>query len=220
NAIYTLEGANLNFKINYKMPAPHTSEETCTAHNGNLKQVQGRDIMIQAFYQGGMTIFDWTDPAKPIEIAFFDRGPGGGYWSTYYYNGLVVSSDETRGLDVHELTPSAYLSQNEIDAAKTVVYDQFNAQEQPHFVWPASFALSRSYLDQLERNSGLSAARIAAIRTELSNAERASGTARTSVLSAAAEQIANDVAGAADKARVQLLIRSIADLAKAKQPLP
>ncbi len=216
NAIFTLTDGKLAFKSYYKMPAPQTNEEICTAHNGNLIPVPGRDIMVQAFYMGGATVFDWTDPAKPIEIAFFDRGPGGGYWSTYWYNGLIVSSDEQRGLDVHELTPSPYLSQNEIDAAKTVQFAQFNAQEQAHFVWPPSFALARSYLDQLERNSGLSSARIAAVRTELSNAEKATGGARKSSLTATASQIAGDVAGAADKGRVQLLQKAVGDLANAK----
>ena len=155
NAIFTVEKGELKFQSYYKMPAPQTTEEICTAHNGSLIPVPGRDIMVQAFYMGGATVFDWTDPAHPIEIGFFDRGPGGGYWSTYWYNGAIMSSDEQRGLDVHELTPSGYLSQNEIDAAKTVRYEQFNAQEQPHTVWPPSFALARAYLDQLERNSGL-----------------------------------------------------------------
>src|SRR6185295_19457812 len=93
-AIFTLENGRMNFKSYYKMPAPQADNETCTAHNGSLIPVPGRDIMVQAFYQGGATVFDWTDPSHPIEIAFFDRGPGGGYWSTYWYNGLIVSSDE------------------------------------------------------------------------------------------------------------------------------
>ena len=148
NAIFTLEGTKMTFESYYKMP-PQTSEETCTVHTGNLIPVPGRAIVVQAFDQGGATVFDWTDRANPIEIAFFDRGPGGGYWSTYYSNGLMVSSDETRGMDVHELTPSPYLSQNEIDAAKTVVFEPCNAQEQPPCVWPASFALARAYFVQL-----------------------------------------------------------------------
>ena len=216
NAIFTLENGKLTFKSYYKMPAPQTTEETCTAHNGNLIPVPGRDIMVQAFYQGGATVFDWTDPAKPIEIAFFDRGPGGGYWSTYWYNGVIVSNDETRGLDIHELTPSPYLSQNEIDAAKTVRVEQYNAQEQTHIVWPPSFALARAYLDQLERNSGLASARIAAIRTALTNAERSSGAARGTALTATATAISADIVGAADKARVTLLQKAVAQLANAE----
>ncbi len=216
NAIFTVENGALKFKSYYKMPAPQATDEICTAHNGNLIPVPGRDIMVQAFYMGGATVFDWTDPSHPIEIAFFDRGPGGGYWSTYWYNGVIVSSDEQRGMDIHELTPSAYLSQNEIDAAKTVTFTQYNAQEQQRIVWPPSFALARAYLDQLERNGGLSASRIAAIRGELTAAEKASGGARSSALNTSATAITADIATASDKGRVQLLQRAVHDLASTK----
>ena len=115
--------------------------------------------MVQAWYQGGISVFDWTDAAHPKEIAFFDRGPvdstkmvGGGSWSAYWYNGVIVSSEIARGLDIFELTPSGFISQNEIDAAKTVHFDYLNTQGQPKLVWPASFALARAYLDQLERS--------------------------------------------------------------------
>jgi hypothetical protein len=214
NAIFTLENGALKFQSYYKMPAPQTSEEICTAHNGSLIPVPGRDIMVQAFYMGGSTVFDWTDPAHPIEIAFFDRGPGGGYWSTYWYNGHIISSDEQRGLDVHELTPSQYLSQNEIDAAKTVRYEQFNAQEQPHTVWPPSFALARAYLDQLERNNGLTASRISDIRNALTSAEKGGCGTRNSALGALAPLVQADVSGAADKGRVELVARAIQALSK------
>jgi hypothetical protein len=214
NAIFTLENGELKFQSYYKMPAPQANDEICTAHNGSLIPVPGRDIMVQAFYMGGSTVFDWTDPANPIEIAFFDRGPGGGYWSTYWYNGHIVSSDEARGLDVHELTPSAYLSQNEIDAARTVRYEQFNAQEQPHTVWPPSFPLARAYLDQLERNSGLDASRIRAIRDALTSAERGGCGNRNTALAALAPLVQADVSSAADKGRVELVARAIQQLSK------
>ncbi len=214
NAIFTVEKGELKFQSYYKMPAPQTTEEICTAHNGSLIPVPGRDIMVQAFYMGGSTVFDFTDPAHPIEIAFFDRGPGGGYWSTYWYNGAIVSSDEQRGLDVHELTPSAYLSQNEIDAAKTVRYEQFNAQEQPHTVWPPSFSLARAYLDQLERNSGLASSRINDIRNALTAAERGGCANRNTALAALVPLVQADLAGAADKGRVELVSRAIAALSK------
>ncbi len=214
NAIFTLENGQLKFQSYYKMPAPQANDEICTAHNGSLIPVPGRDIMVQAFYMGGATIFDWTDPANPIEIGFYDRGPGGGYWSTYWYNGNIISSDEARGLDVHELTPSQYLSQNEIDAAKTVRYEQFNSQEQPHTVWPPSFALARAYLDQLERNDGLSDERIAAIRNALTGAERGGCGGRNTALAALAPQVQGDVSSAADKARVELVARAILHLSK------
>jgi hypothetical protein len=215
NAIFTIENGKLKFQSYYKMPAPQTSEEICTAHNGSLIPVPGRDIMVQAFYMGGATIFDWTDPAKPIEIGFFDRGPGGGYWSTYWYNGAMYSSDEQRGFDVHELTPSQYLSQNEIDAARSVKWDEFNAQGQPHSKWPPTFALARAYLDQLERNSGLAKERITAIRNGLTSAERGGCGARNGSLAALGVAVsASDVAGAADKGRVQLVANAIVALAK------
>ncbi len=224
NAIFTIENGKLKFHSYYKMPAPQTGEEICTAHNGSLIPVPGRDIMVQAFYMGGATVFDWTDPDKPIEIGFFDRGPGGGYWSTYWYNGAIYSSDEQRGFDVHELTPSGYLSQNEIDAAKSVKWDEFNSQGQPHIKWPPTFALARAYLDQLERNNGLSKDRITAIRSSLTAAERGGcGSRNASLAAVGAAVAANDVSGAADKGRVQLVANAINDLSKTtcvERPIP
>ena len=127
------------------MPAPQTEQENCVAHNGSLIPVPGRDIMVQAWYQGGVSVFDFTDSAHPVEIAYFDRGPIdaknliiGGYWSTYWYNGHIYGSEIARGLDVFKLTPSEYLSQNEIDAATLVQLDEFNAQQQPKITWPAT----------------------------------------------------------------------------------
>ncbi|HEX2208288.1 MAG TPA: hypothetical protein VHG93_11450, partial [Longimicrobium sp.] len=186
DAIFELvDGREMRFRSYYKLPAAQTSFENCVAHNGSLIPIPGRDVMVQAWYQGGISVFDWTDAARPVEIAFFDRGPAdstrmapGGSWSAYWYNGVIVSSEISRGLDILELTPSAHLSQNEIDAAKSVRLEYLNAQGQPKFVWPPSFALARAYLDQLERNNGLAAARITAARQALSNAERAQGAVR------------------------------------------
>ena len=107
----------------------------------------------------------------------------GGSWSAYWYNGVIVSSEIARGLDIFELTPSAFISQNEIDAAKTVHLDYLNAQGQPKFVWPPSFALARAYVDQLERSNGLVGGtdrRGAAARCR--RAEQASGSARSTAL--------------------------------------
>jgi hypothetical protein len=219
NAIFTLEGGQLHFKSYYKMPAAQTEQETCTAHNGSLIPIPGREVMVQSFYQGGITVFDWTDPAHPFEMAFFDRGPSvggaGGFWSSYWYNGVIVGSDEGRGMDIWELTPGPYLSQNEIDAAKTVRMTEFNAQDQQRWVWPPSFALARAYLDQLERNSGLPAPRIAALRSELTAAERASGNARSGALSTLAASLTADAVSAADRGRVQRLMKAIQDLGNA-----
>ncbi|HEU5049209.1 MAG TPA: hypothetical protein VFU00_02730, partial [Gemmatimonadales bacterium] len=173
-------------------------------------------------YQGGISVFDWTDPAHPKEIAFFDRGPvdsmelgNGGAWSSYWYNGLIVSSEIGRGLDILELTPSPLLTQNELDAAKSVRLEYFNAQQQPKFVWPANFAVARAYVDQLERSKGLSAARISALRKELGEAEKASGSSRREALGELARQVSGEAAASGDRARVEKLAASIRALASA-----
>ena len=178
--------------------------------------------MVQAWYQGGISVFDFTDAAHPKEIAYFDRGPVdstrmamGGSWSVYYYNGVIVSSEIARGLDIFELAPSAFISQNEIDAAKSVHLDYLNTQGQPKFVWPASFALARSYVDQLARGNGLNAGRISAIRQALTSAEGTSGAQRRDALSSLATRIDADVSGAGDSARVRMLAGAVRDLAAA-----
>ncbi len=222
DAIFALEGNNLVFKSYYKMPAAQTSFENCVAHNGSLIPVPGRDIMVQAWYQGGISVFDWTDAAHPMEIAFHDRGPSdgtkmgpGGSWSAYWYNGKIVSSEIARGLDIFELTPSPLLSQNEIDAAKSVKLAYFNPQDQPKLVWPATFSLARAYLDQLSRSKGLSTARIAAVRTALDGAEKNSGDARKTALSQLSTQLHTDATSAADQAKVHKLATAVGDLANA-----
>jgi hypothetical protein len=221
DAIFTIEGNSLKFQSYYKMPAAQTAQENCVAHNGSLIPIPGRDVMVQAWYQGGISVFDFTDAAHPKEIAFFDRGPvdstrmaSGGSWSVYWYNGVMVSSEIARGLDIFELTPSPLLSQNEIDAAKSVHLDYMNTQGQPKFIWPASFSLARAYVDQLERSGGLSASRIAEVRQALASAEQASGSARSSALSQLASQIDGDANGSSDSAKVQKLAAAVRDLAR------
>jgi len=215
NAIFTIENRDMQFKSYYKLPAPQTPEENCVAHNGSLLPIPGRDIMVQGWYQGGISVFDWTDPNRPVEIAFHDRGPvdatrmrSGGSWSVYWYNGVIVSSEIARGLDIFELTPSPYLSQNEIDAAKTVRLEYLNAQGQPKFLWPATFALARAYVDQLERSRAVSAARIAALRQELAAAERASGEQRRTALTTLADGLGAD--GGAQTQRLASALRELA----------
>ncbi|HET7584750.1 MAG TPA: hypothetical protein VFK13_07580 [Gemmatimonadaceae bacterium] len=222
DALFTIENGKLHFQSYYKMPAAQTSNENCVAHNGSLIPIPGRDVMVQAWYQGGISVFDWTDPKHPTEIAFFDRGPidstrmrSGGSWSAYWYNGVIVSSEIARGLDIFELTPSQYISQNEIDAAKTVKFDHYNTQGQHKFVWPASFSLSRAYVDQIERSHGLSGSRIAAIRKALDSAEQASGSARSSALSQLASQLHKEADSSRDAAKVHMLAGSLDQLAKA-----
>ena len=220
DAIFTLADRKMQFQSYYKLPAPQTPQENCVAHNGSLVPIPGRDVMVQAWYQGGISVFDWTDAAYPKEIAFFDRGPvdatrlaSGGSWSVYWYNGVMVSSEISRGLDLFELTPSAFVSQNEIDAAKTVHFDYLNTQGQPKLVWPPSFSLARAYVDQLERSNGLSADRISAVRSALASAERASGAPRGDALTQLATELDGDASGAGDGAKVRLLAGAVRELA-------
>jgi hypothetical protein len=222
DAIFRIENGKMVFQSYYKLPAPQTALENCVAHNGSLIPIPGRTIMVQAWYQGGISVFEWTDPRHPREIAFFDRGPndstrarGGGFWSAYWYNGLIVGSEEQRGLDIFELTPSAAITQNELDAARSVQFDFLNVQDQPKFVWPATFALSRAYTDQLERWKGLSAEQVSAVRGALAAAEGMSGAARRGALEALAARVNSYRSGSRDPSRVQWLEDSLKDLAKA-----
>jgi hypothetical protein len=219
DAIFTISGEQMNFQSYYKMPAPQTQQENCVAHNGSLIPVPGRDVMVQAWYQGGISVFDWTDAAHPVEIAYFDRGPmdasklvDGGYWSAYWYNGYIVGSEISRGLDLFELKPSAYLSQNEIDAAKSVHFDYLNVQDQPKLVWPASFAVARAYVDQLARSRTLTGEQASHLNGELTRAEQASGGDRRTILSQLSSQLPTGAAGSADQSREQKLAEVVAKL--------
>ena len=223
DAIFTVAHDTMTFRSYYKLPAPQTANENCVAHNGSLVPVPGRDIMVQGWYQGGISVFDWTDPAHPKEIAYFDRGPmdstklvGAGSWSAYWYNGYIVSSEIGRGLDVLELLPSGWLSQNEIDAAKLVHFDYLNVQDQPKLVWPPSFAVARAYVDQLERSNGLASDKVAAARSALARAERLSGQQRQDALTQLATQLNGDSQGAADQAKVRALAAAVSDLANGR----
>jgi hypothetical protein len=223
DAIYNLADGKLTPASIYKLPAVQSDLENCVAHNGSLIPVPGRDIMVQAWYQGGLSVFDFTDAAHPVEIAYFDRGPldaqklgeGGGYWSVYWYNGYIVGSEITRGLDLLELKSSDKLSKNEIEAAKLVKLDVFNPQAQPRLVWPASFFVARAYIDQLERNQGLNKDRLSQVKKELKNAEKKKGTEQADALRKLAGELDQDAQGAADSARVRLLAISVNDLAAA-----
>jgi hypothetical protein len=224
DAIFTIASGEVQFQSYYKLPAPQTPQENCVAHNGSLIPIPGRDVMVQSWYQGGISVFDWSDARNPREIAYFDRGPIdatrlvlGGSWSAYWYNGVIVSSEIARGLDVLELTPSALLSQNEIDAAKTVRLDYLNPQGQPKFVWPATFSLARAYVDQLARGDGLPAGRIAALRPALAAAEGARGGRRRDALLQLAAQLDGEASGSADGARVRTLagvVRALGDASR------
>ena len=178
DAIFTINGDKLSFQNYYKMPAAQGDTENCVAHNGSLVPVPGRDIEVQAWYQGGISVMDFTDPAHPFEIAYFDRGPIdpkllvlGGDWSAYWYNGYIYGSEIARGLDVFELTPTQFLTQNEIDAAKTVKVSELNVQNQQKIEWPGTLVVAKAYLDQLSRSQALPADRIAALEKAIQSAE-------------------------------------------------
>jgi hypothetical protein len=222
DAIFTLQARQMKFQSYYKMLAPQTPQENCVAHNGSLIPIPGRDVMVQAWYQGGLSVFDWTDAAHPKEIAFFDRGPvdstemaSGGYWSTYWYNGVIVGSEISRGLDILELKPSGFISQNEIDAAKSVHLDYLNTQGQPKLVWPATFSLARAYLDQLGRSKGLSADKISNARETLAKGEKASDTERRTVLTELATRLDADANQAGDPVTLRKTADAVRQLAAA-----
>jgi hypothetical protein len=224
DALFTRDGAKMTFTSYYKMAAPQTSTENCVAHNGSLIPIPGRDVMVQAWYQGGISVFDWTDPTHPKEIAYFDRGPMdstklvlAGYWSAYWYNGYIVGSEIARGLDLFELKPSPLLSRNEIEAAKLVHFDFLNVQDQPKLVWPVSFVVARAYLDQLVRDHGIAGERSSQIASSLDRAEHLKGTVRQAALTDLATQLDGDASSAGDPAKVKLLAGEVRDLASAGQ---
>lgn len=219
DAIFTIDNGKMNFKSYYKIPVPQKATENCVAHNGSLIPIPDRDVMIQSWYQGGISVFDWTDASNPMEIASFDRGPidatvleAGGSWSVYWYNGAIVSSEIMRGLDIAELTPSQYISQNEIDAAKTVKYDYLNAQGQPKMVWPPSFSLAKAFVDQLERKNCVKSDRIAAYRAGIDAAEKGTGGARRESLNTLATQVQREAGGSCDSKKMEKLAGALKDL--------
>ena len=210
DAIFDIVDRKLQFRGYYKMPAPQTDTENCVAHNGSLIPVPGRDIMVQAWYQGGISVFDFTDSAHPFEIAYFDRGPvdakqlyTGGYWSAYWYNGNIYAAEIIRGLDVFRLKPSEFLSQNEITAAVLVRSENFNAQDQTRITWPPNSVVARAYLDQLGRSKGIDPARASAVRTALDRADKGAAQA-TEQLQALAADIEKDAAAASGRDAMRL----------------
>jgi hypothetical protein len=228
NAIFSIVDKKMTFEGYYKMPAIQTDQENCVAHNGSLIPVPGRDIMVQGWYQGGVSAFDFTDAAHPFEIAFFDRGPlndkdlyTGGYWAAYYYNGHIYGSEIARGIDIFDLKPGEFLSQNEIDAAALVKHDQLNVQKQVKNTWPAVPVVARAYLDQLNRSKGILPARATAVSTALGRADKlkspkdAGAGANAKELDTLAAQIQKDAttAAAADKARLTALAATMKGIA-------
>jgi hypothetical protein len=222
DAIFDIVDKKLRFGGYYKLPAAQTEQENCVAHNGSLIPVPGRDIMVQAWYQGGVSVFDFTDSANAVEIAFFDRGPidakqlvSGGYWSTYWYNGHVYGAEIARGIDVFRLLPSEHLTQNEIDAATMVRATEFNAQQQPKVAWPDAFVVARAYLDQLTRSKTLQSDRITAVKAAIDRADRRQPTrADMDQLDTMAVQLERDAAGATGRDAARL--RSLAETLKSR----
>ena len=179
DAIFDVVDKKLVFRSYYKVPAAQTEQENCVAHNGSLIPVPGRDIKAQGWYQGGVSVFDFTDSANPIEIAYFDRGPInpeqlviGGFWSAYWYNGSLYGSELVRGIDIFRLVPTEHMTQAEIDAAVQVRSPEFNVQSQPRIVWPVNFITARAYVDQLVRSKAFGEDRAKALRTAMDRADR------------------------------------------------
>ncbi|HXD30591.1 MAG TPA: hypothetical protein VN643_05725 [Pyrinomonadaceae bacterium] len=216
DAVFNLKDNKLSFASYYKLPAAQGDSENCVAHNGSLIPVPGRDIEVQAWYQGGLSLMDFTDAEHPVEIAYFDRGPIdpkilvlGGDWSAYWYNGQIYASEIARGLDVFELTPTKFLTQNEIDAAKTVRVAALNVQNQEKIEWPRQLIVAKAYVDQLERSQALPADRISALRQAIVSAEssqlKASELAKLKSLAPSLEESAASTKSAPDSTRLHAL---------------
>jgi hypothetical protein len=221
DAIFRLNNEKLTFADYYKLPAAQGDTENCVAHNGSLIPVPGRDIEVQAWYQGGISVMDFTDPANPFEIAYFDRGPIdpkmlvlGGDWSAYWYNGYIYGSEIARGLDVFQLTPTKFLTQNEIDAAKTIQVAELNVQNQQKIEWPAKLVVAKAYVDQLSRSQSLPAKRITQLQKALRNADEShmskNSMSKLNRMAPALEKSAATAKTPADSMRM----RSLADVLK------
>jgi hypothetical protein len=229
NAIFDIVDGRLRFGSYYKLPAAQTEQENCVAHNGSIVPVPGRDIMVQAWYQGGVSVFDFTDSTAPFEIAYFDRGPidgrnlvVGGHWSAYWYNGIIYASEMARGLDIFRLTPTEHLSASEIEAASLVRADVFNAQQQTRVVWPPSPVVARAYLNQLARTNAVVPDQAQAIsgalaRVEELRAPRAPDAALQQELARIASLLEREAGRATDVTAVRLssLAASLRGLANA-----
>jgi hypothetical protein len=207
DSIFTLKGTELTLGSYYKMPAPQTEMENCTAHNGSIIPIPGRDIEVKSWYQGGISIMDFTDATHPIEIGYFDRGPldsakfiDGGTWSAYWYNGFVYGSEIARGLDVYKIMPSKFVTANEIAAAEQVHMSIFNAQAPSKIVYPMTFITAKAYVDQLARSNALPQDKATAL-------EAAMDKKNTKVLKTYAATFKKDAASAspADAARMNAL---------------
>lgn len=218
DAIFNLKDDKLSLASYYKMPAAQSDTENCVAHNGSLVPVPGRDIEVQAWYQGGVSIMDFTDAAHPFEIAYYDRGPIdpktvvlGGDWSAYWYNGNIYGSEIARGIDVFKLTPSKFLTQNEIDAATLVHVNELNVQNQQKIVWPSNLTVAKAYLDQLTRSQAMSADKLATLVSAVDAAQKShlakKDVAKLQEMATSVEFDSASARNAADVKRLQALAR-------------
>ncbi len=216
DAIFKLHEDKLSLASYYKLPAAQGDTENCVAHNGSLIPVPGRDIEVQAWYQGGISVMDFTDPTHPFEIAYFDRGPIdaktlvlGGDWSAYWYNGYIYGSEIARGLDVFKLTPSKFLTQSEIDAANQVRVNELNVQNQQQITWPSNFIVAKAYVDQLARTQALSSRQVSSLEKLMAHSEEshmeANDLKKLSGMSAEIEKDASSAKDAADAKRLHAL---------------
>ena len=216
DAIYDIENGNkLAFRSNYKLPAPQGEKENCVAHNGSIVPVPGRDIFVQAWYQGGISLIDFTDSANPVEIGYFDRGPVddqqgvlGGFWSVYYYDGHIYGTEITRGLDTFALEPSEYLTANEIAAAALAdTGGVFNPQTQVQVTWPDSPVVARAYIDQMQRMEPMPEAALSPYYAALEAAERGDGSVADTL-----DRLADDLSeGEALPRKLAATMRGIAE---------
>jgi hypothetical protein len=218
DAIFSLKDNKLSLQSYYKMPAAQSDSENCVAHNGSLVPVPGRDIEVQAWYQGGISVMDFTDAAHPYEIAYYDRGPIdaktivlGGDWSAYWYNGYIYGSEIARGLDILKLTPSKFLTQNELDAANSVKLAELNVQNQQKIVWPSTLTVAKAYLDQLDRSKALPAEKLAALTAAVDKAEKSHLTKKDAAalkgMAASVESAAANAKDASDAHRLHELAK-------------
>jgi uncharacterized protein (DUF305 family) len=227
NAIYDIVGGRLQFRDHWKLPAAQSEQENCVAHNGSIVPVPGRDIFAQAWYQGGLSVTDFTDSANPVEIAFFDRGPvhaehmvGAGYWSTYWYNGRIYGTEIARGLDVLALQPSDQLSANELAAAALATHEgrRFNPQQQFPVSWPDHPVVAMAYVDQLQRTRALAPATLSQLTQALGqarplvegNRKDARLASRLEMLAGSVRATGADAASARRAAALQAQLRGIA----------
>jgi hypothetical protein len=205
DAIYEIVGDELVFRSYYKLPVAQTNQENCVSHIPSLVPIPGREIFVQAFYQGGASLVDFEDPENPREIGYFDRGPVsgaslvfGGFWSTYWYNGETYGSELHRNFDVMALTPTSEVSANEIAAAREVQWDRLNVQTQKEITWDPSFNVVRSYRDQLEREGNIDAETLAMVDEYVDRAEALADRGKLRAASAQLHALSMELKGNAD----------------------